>query len=118
MARQIYGARSRRAPSSRAVVSAISISGLMATALVVNAGAASAAVPVFPDNIVVFPDRDFVSVEGYSDPAYAGKEALIEVTRGDTVIGSARAVISGTDVAFEVNHPRWRLLGGPGPAIR
>ncbi len=65
---------------------------------------ASAAVPSFPDNIVVFPDRDFVSVEGYS--AHAGETALVEVTRpGQGVIGSARAEVSGTDVAFEINHP-------------
>jgi len=50
-----------------------------------------AAVPVFPDNIVVFPDRDFVSVEGYEQ--HAGETALIEVTRGTTVIGSALAIV-------------------------
>lgn len=62
-----------------------------------------AAVPVFPDNIVVFPDRDFVSVEGYEQ--HAGETALIEVTRGTTVIGSALAIVEAGGVAFEVNHP-------------
>src|SRR4051812_32988964 len=41
------------------------------------------AVPSFPDNIVVFPDRDFVSVEGYE--AHAGETARIDVIRGTEV---------------------------------
>jgi hypothetical protein len=64
---------------------------------------ASAAVPTFPDNLVVFPDRDFISVEGFQD--HAGETATIEIKRGTTVMGSAKAVVSGGDVAFEVNHP-------------
>lgn len=105
MASSIERTRARRRTSPRTVVSAVSIAALTAAGLVVTAGTASAGVPTFPNNIVVFPDRDFVSVEGYNDPFYAGQTALVEVTRGTTVIGSARAVISGTDVAFEVNHP-------------
>ncbi|MDQ3464154.1 MAG: hypothetical protein M3500_05525, partial [Actinomycetota bacterium] len=35
--------------------------------------------PVFPNNIVVFPERDFVSLEGYA--AQAGQTATITVTR-------------------------------------
>ena len=31
------------------------------------APSASAAVPAFPDNVVVFPDRDFITIEGYQD---------------------------------------------------
>jgi len=65
---------------------------------------AFAAVPSFPDNVTVFPDRDFVSVEGYA--AHAGETALVKVTRpGAGVIGSATDVVSGGDVAFEINHP-------------
>jgi hypothetical protein len=68
------------------------------------AGPASAAVPVFPNNVVVFPNRDFVSLEGYAE--HAGETAVVEVTRpGVGVVGSAQGVVSGTDVAFEVNHP-------------
>jgi len=74
------------------------------TPLVLFGGAASAAVPEFPNNVVVFPDRDFVSLEGYSE--HAGETALVEVTRpGVGVVGSAKGVVSGTDVAFEINHP-------------
>jgi hypothetical protein len=76
----------------------------LAVAGLANAPAASAAVPAFPNNLVVFPDRDFVSVEGYSE--HEGETATLEVTRpGVGVMGSAKAKVSGTGVAFEVNHP-------------
>ena len=73
--------------------------------VVVSGGAfiAGAAVPAAPDNILVFPNRDFVTVEGFAD--HAGETATLEITRGGSVIGSAQAVVSGGDVAFEVNHP-------------
>lgn len=91
-----------RHPARTAIsMAAATVLGLGTLAL---APQASAAVPSFPDNIVVFPNRDFVSVEGYS--AHAGETALVEVTRpGQGVMGSAKAVVSGTDVAFEINHP-------------
>ena len=51
-----------------------------ATATTVGGVAAEAATPpVFPNNIVVFPERDFVSLEGYA--AQAGQTATITVTR-------------------------------------
>ncbi|MEA2324547.1 MAG: hypothetical protein QOD81_4397 [Solirubrobacteraceae bacterium] len=65
--------------------------------------AATAAVPAFPNNVVVFPDRDFVTIEGYQD--HIGETGLVEVTRGDKVIGSAKGVVVKGDVAFEINHP-------------
>ena len=78
--------------------------GLAITPILTLAGSASAAVPTFPNNIAVFPDRDFVSIEGYAE--HAGETATIKVTRpGVGVVGSATGVVSGTDVAFEVNHP-------------
>ncbi|WP_170854074.1 fibronectin type III domain-containing protein [Microlunatus flavus] len=70
---------------------------------VVLGGPASAAVPSFPDNVVVFPDRDFVTIEGYQD--HIGETATVEVTRGATVVGSAQGVVAEGDVAFEINHP-------------
>jgi hypothetical protein len=57
----------------------------------------------FPNNLVVFPDRDFLAVEGYQDRV--GQTALIEVTRGGEVVGSAKATIAEGDPAIEVNHP-------------
>src|SRR3954452_7267514 len=80
------------------------VMGIAATGLVLAAPAASAAVPTFPDHIIVFPDRDFVSVEGYE--AHAGETATLTLTRpGAGVMGSAKAVVSDSGVAFEVNHP-------------
>jgi len=75
-----------------------------ATAGIVIAETASAAVPSFPDNVVVFPDRDFVTIEGYQD--HVGEVATVEVNRpGVGVIGSAKGTVERGDVAFEINHP-------------
>src|SRR3954451_9063642 len=68
-----------------------------------NIPAASAAVPSFPDNILVFPNRDFITIEGYQ--AHAGEKATVELMRAGKVVGSAIGTISGGDVAFEINHP-------------
>lgn len=76
--------------------------GLTATTLAM-VSPASAAVPEFPNNIVVFPNRDFVSVEGYA--SHAGETATVEVTRDGAVVGAAKGTVSGGDVAFEINHP-------------
>jgi hypothetical protein len=81
----------------------------LVVATVAIAQPASAAVPTFPDNVVVFPDRDFVSIEGYE--RYAGETALVQVLRNGTVMGSTRGVVSGTDVAFEINHPGGECWG-------
>ncbi len=77
----------------------MSVGGLAA----LSTGEASAAVPSFPDNVVVFPDRDFVTIEGYQD--HIGETATVTVTRGTQVIGSAVGTVAEGDVAFEVNHP-------------
>ena len=93
-------ARARRAHRSDAVA---------ATAGVLTAAPASAAVPAFPDNITIFPDRDFVSIDGFV--GNAGKPITVEVVRGGTVIGSATGPEAGADVinagnpAIEINHP-------------
>ena len=95
--------RSARARvGAAAAVAAVSMTGLGVWS--VTAGAV-APLPTFPDNLVVFPDRDFIAVEGFS--GYPGQMALVEVYRPsiDGVVGSALAEVSGTDVAFEINHP-------------
>ena len=96
--------------SSRRVTFVEIIAGVVAIATVcVLVG--SAAVPTDPNNIIVFPDRDFVSVQGYEgvNGVDIGKTALLEVSRTTagvtTVIGSAQAVIAAGGIAFEVNHP-------------
>jgi Chitobiase/beta-hexosaminidase C-terminal domain/Fibronectin type III domain len=79
-------------------VAALGVPALMAATV------ASAAVPTFPDNLLVFPNRDFISVAGYAE--HAGETALVKVNRpGVGVVGSATAVVTGGDVAFEINHP-------------
>ena len=67
-------------------------------------GALTPNLPQFPDNLMIFPNRDFITVEGFAD--HVGQSGKIEVTRpGVGVVGSAIGVVSGGDVAFEVNHP-------------
>ncbi|KAJ3249604.1 hypothetical protein HK104_007655, partial [Borealophlyctis nickersoniae] len=63
----------------------------------------SAAPPIFPDNLLVFPNRDFVTIEGFQDKI--GQTGLLEVTRQGKLIGSAQGVVTEGAVAFEVNHP-------------
>ncbi len=70
---------------------------------VVVAESAAAAVPSFPDNIVVFPNRDFVSIDGYD--VHAGETATITVTRAGQVVGQAEGVLTGGSPSIEVNHP-------------
>jgi hypothetical protein len=84
---------------------ALAVAGLLGVGGLATVGTslAAAAVPNFPDNIVVFPDRDFITIEGYQD--HIGETATIELTRGTTVIGSAQGVVAEGDVAFEINHP-------------
>jgi hypothetical protein len=81
-----------------AMVAGIAATGAMGAAIV-----AQAAPPAFPNNVVVFPDRDFVTIEGYQN--HIGEEGLVEVTRNGQVIGSAKGTVEEGDVAFEVNHP-------------
>jgi hypothetical protein len=75
----------------------------VASAGAVGAIVADAAPPAFPDNVVVFPNRDFVTIEGYQN--HIGETGLVEITRDGKVIGSAKGVVEEGDVAFEVNHP-------------
>jgi Fibronectin type III domain len=96
---EMTGRRRRRWPII--AVAATLVAGGVATTSV---GSASAAVPQFPDNIVVFPDRDFVSFEGYSD--YVGQTVTIEVSRpGVGIVGSTTGVMGAGDPPLEVNHP-------------
>lgn len=85
-----------------AAVAGFVVTGLISSSVVMP-GLAAAAVPTFPDNLVVFPNRDFVTIEGYQN--HVGETATIEVVRGTQVVGSAKGVVEAGDVAFEVNHP-------------
>lgn len=107
------GARRRR------VAAGLTAAAVAATAGVLLPATASAAVPVFPDNITIFPNRDFVSIDGFA--GNAGKPITVEVVRGGTVIGSAtgneadKAAIDAGNPAIEINHPGgicWGAGGG------
>jgi len=93
--------RGRRWLNRRVALTAVA--GMAASAAAGAAIVADAAVPSFPNNLVVFPDRDFVTIEGYQ--THIGETALVEVTRSGQVIGSAKGVVEEGDVAFEINHP-------------
>lgn len=95
--------RSRAHTYGRTAVVA-TVSAVLGATSLLAIPAASAAVPVFPDNLVVFPDRDFITIEGYQDRI--GQTATVEVSRpGVGVVGSASSVVGAGDVAFEINHP-------------
>src|SRR3954447_13298416 len=97
-------ARGRRGPRwlNRRVTATLAV-GLTAAGLGGAALVANAAPAAFPDNVVVFPDRDFITIEGYQN--HIGETGLVEITRDGKVIGSAKGVVEEGDVAFEVNHP-------------
>src|SRR3954452_19977416 len=82
-----------------------------AVASVASAGGivASAAVPTFPNNLVVFPNRDFVSVEGYQD--HVGETATLTVTRGTQTIGSTTAEVQAGDLPLLGKPPGGGGLG-------
>lgn len=95
--------RQPHAGRRRLCTAAVAI-GLVCSTSILVPSAAVAAVPTFPDNIVVFPDRDFVTFEGFQDRV--GETATVEVARPNVgIIGSAKGVVQPGDVAFEINHP-------------
>ncbi|MFJ9587206.1 hypothetical protein [Streptomyces acidicola] len=110
-----------RAQKMKRVTTAGVAMAVVALSASVVPGTAQAAVPVFPDNITIFPDRDYVSIDGFS--AHAGQEVTVEVQRpGAGVVGSATGTMASAgsieagDPAIEVNHPGgicWGAGGGP-----
>ena len=103
----------------RRVLAGLTAAAVAATTGVLLPGSAAAAVPVFPDNITIFPNRDFISIDGFI--GNAGKPITVELVRGGTVIGSATGTEASTDVinagnpAIEINHPGgicWGAGGG------
>src|SRR3954465_8326118 len=77
--------------------------GVLAGVFAFGAGSASAAIsapPVAGHNITIFPERDFVHVDGYP----AGQSMTINVVRNGTVIGTATGAPDAAGI-LEVNHP-------------
>ena len=85
---------------------ALVASGVLVGAAVVGftgEPASAAGVPVFPDNLVIFPDRDFLSTEGFD--GHIGENALVQVFRGGEIVGAAEVTLGPGGVPFEINHP-------------
>jgi hypothetical protein len=84
-------------------------------ALAVAPSGASAAIvepPPLPHIFTVFPDRDFVSVEGYNP----GEQLDVRVLRNGVQIGAATGA-AGPEGIFEVNHPGGACWTGSTPNI-
>ncbi|WP_112477699.1 fibronectin type III domain-containing protein [Streptomyces populi] len=101
----------------------VTAAGLAISGIVISASVAPvtahAAVPAFPDNITIFPDRDFVSIDGFSE--HAGEQVTIEVQRPHVgLVGSATGTmasataIAAGNPAIEVNHPGGLCWGAGG----
>ncbi len=104
--------RAGRALAHTALVG-IAASGLtMATVQVAQA----ATPPVFPDNIIVFPQRDFISIEGYQ--GHVGETVTVTVARGAVTTSTAQGTIAAGDPALEVNHPGGVCWQGVTPNIK
>lgn len=103
---------------SRRVLAQTALVGLAAAGITVVAGQAAQAAtpPAFPHNIVVFPQRDFVSIEGYDQLAFEGKQATVTVTRSGVETSRAVGTISGG--GFEINHPGGVCWQGVTPDIK
>jgi Fibronectin type III domain len=103
--------RPRRALAQTALL------GLAAASIAVIAGQAAQAVPAAPHNIVVFPQRDFIALEGYTDRlTEVGKTATVVVTRGAVETSRATGTIAAG--GLEINHPGGVCWDGVTPDIK
>ncbi len=108
----------RPARGRRAVAAGL-ITAVVASTAALLAPVASAAVPAFPDNILIFPNRDFVSIEGFA--TRAGQPITVEVTRpgigligsASGTAGSAESIAAGNPI-IEINHPGGLCWGAGG----
>src|SRR3712207_538673 len=101
--RRATNTQDRGGRTMKRTLSALFVAVLAALAMALPA----MAIPVFPNNIVIFPERDFVVLEGYE--ARAGQNVQIKVERrvdGQFVTTSvANGVVGPGDPSIEVNHP-------------
>ena len=70
----------------------VAITAIVASTVGTAVPAYAATPPVPPNNIVIFPDRDFVVLEGYQ--SQVGQTATITVTRGGVISGQAQGTIA------------------------
>ncbi|MGY1759874.1 fibronectin type III domain-containing protein [Geodermatophilus sp. SYSU D00779] len=71
--------------------------------------------PLGPGNIEVFPKRDMVALEGYTDQA--GETATVTVSRNGQQIGIGEGVVDATGF-LEFNHPGGSCWTGVTPNIQ
>jgi hypothetical protein len=84
--------------SSRWVPTAAALAASLAVAA--PAMGAISSPPAFPREVTVFPERDFVVVDGWP----ANQDVLIQVLRNGVVVGSATGTTDAAGLA-EFNHP-------------
>ena len=88
---------------SRTTIAGVVALGLTAAGLTaLPATAINSNPPTGPGNIEIFPMRDMVAIEGYTEQA--GKTATLTATRGGQVIGRTTGTV-GADGFLEANHP-------------
>ena len=106
------GARARR--RARATITTTAALGVLAATAALPAAASAAFVepPQMPHVPTVFPDRDFVSAEGYAN----NKDMRITVLRNGVQIGEATGT-TDKDGLIEVNHPGGVCWSGTTPNI-
>ena len=88
----------------------------MLAALALAIPALAATPPVLPNNIVIFPERDFVVLEGYESKA--GQNVTVTVTRNGVQTSSARRRVGRGDPSLEINHPGGVCWRGVTPDIQ
>jgi hypothetical protein len=102
----------------RRVLARTALLGVAAASIAVIAGQAALAAdpPAAPNNIVVFPQRDFVTIEGYQ--GRVGQLATVVVTRDGVETSRATGRIGAGDPAMEINHPGGECWQGVTPDIK
>jgi chitobiase/beta-hexosaminidase-like protein len=104
-----------RAPGRRRRWRAVlTTAGGVAVAAIFAAPAGAANPPAPPHSIISFPQRDFVSAEGYEE----GVPVIVEVLRNGSIIGTSTEVTPLADGLVEVNHPGGGCWVGSTPDIR
>lgn len=85
----------------RKTFAALLVAVLAALALAIPALAATP--PDLPHNLVIFPERDFVVLEGYEDRA--NQNVTVTVERDGVQTSSATGTVGAGDPSLEINHP-------------
>src|SRR3954452_18630522 len=85
-------------PTRWMLAAAMSVAALSAPA---SASAAISMPPAFPREVTVFPERDFVAVEGW--PAHT--PFRLEVARNGVVLTTSEDFVTDADGLGEINHP-------------